>query len=226
MDLETLLFGKEGAGFLPEVFLRSAVMFVVLCVGIRLMGKRGVGQLSVFELVVIIGLGSAAGDPMFYEDVGLLPGVAVFVTVIVLYRIAVKLVAVSEPIDRALEGSPMTVVRDGVFETRSFRKETLAQDEFFSEMRMKGVTHLGQVEEAILETTGVLSLIFFEDERVAPGLPILPRHFGEQVTRVEAPGLYACAFCGRTAELGPGEHRCGHCERRRWVRARSERRVR
>jgi uncharacterized membrane protein YcaP (DUF421 family) len=63
--------------FLPEVALRTFFMFFVILTSLRILGKRSVAQLSVFELGVIIGLGSAAGDPMFYKDVGLLPGVVV-----------------------------------------------------------------------------------------------------------------------------------------------------
>src|SRR5688572_10023568 len=73
--------------FLLEVFFRSAVMFTVLVTGLSLTGKRGVKQLSVFEIVIIIGLGSAAGDPMFYEDVGIVPAIIVFATVLGCYRL-------------------------------------------------------------------------------------------------------------------------------------------
>lgn len=48
-------------------------MFTILLLTLKLAGKRGVKQLSIFETVIIIALGSAAGDPMFYEDVGIVP---------------------------------------------------------------------------------------------------------------------------------------------------------
>ena len=59
--------------FILEVIFRSTVMFTILLLTLKLAGKRGVKQLSVFETVIIIALGSAAGDPMFYEDVGIMP---------------------------------------------------------------------------------------------------------------------------------------------------------
>jgi len=82
MDAHQLLFGEESWAFIPQVALRALVMFTVISVGLRLMGKRGIKQLSVYELGVIVGLGSAAGDPMFYKDVGLIPAPVVFVVLI------------------------------------------------------------------------------------------------------------------------------------------------
>ena len=76
-DWKEFMLGAENWNFIPEVMLRTFIMFVIVMVSLRLLGKRGVKQLSVFELVVIISLGSAAGDPMFYKDVGILPALIV-----------------------------------------------------------------------------------------------------------------------------------------------------
>lgn len=61
-DLTTVLLGQENWNFLPEVLLRSAVMFMVTLFSLRIIGKRGIMQ-GVFEVVTIITLGSAAGNP-------------------------------------------------------------------------------------------------------------------------------------------------------------------
>ena len=84
-DWHSLLLGEEEWSFLPEVLLRSAIMFLVALIALRLIGKRGIMQ-GVFELVTIITLGSAAGDPMFYKKVGLLPAILVFVSIVLMYR--------------------------------------------------------------------------------------------------------------------------------------------
>ena len=85
-EWERLLFNDLPRNFLLEVIFRSVIMFTVLLLTLKVAGKRGVKQLSVFETVIIIALGSAAGDPMFYEDVGLIPAITVFTVIIVLYR--------------------------------------------------------------------------------------------------------------------------------------------
>lgn len=69
-----LLLGGDDWNFLPEVILRTFIMFLMIVISLRVLGKRGVKQFSIFELVVIFGLGSAPGDPMFYKDVRILPG--------------------------------------------------------------------------------------------------------------------------------------------------------
>ncbi|MBP3839941.1 MAG: DUF421 domain-containing protein, partial [Chryseobacterium sp.] len=60
IDWSAIFLGSEEWSFLPEVALRTLIMFIIIITGLRFMGKRGVKQLSVVELVVIIGLGSAA----------------------------------------------------------------------------------------------------------------------------------------------------------------------
>ena len=64
--IEKILLGDEDWYFIPEIMFRTLLMYLVVLIGLRVLGKRGVKQLSIFELVVIISLGSAAGDPMFY----------------------------------------------------------------------------------------------------------------------------------------------------------------
>ncbi len=81
-DLNQIFFGEQEPLFIFEVLLRTIIMYVVLLFGLRLMGKERVRQLTIFELVVIIGLGSAAGDPMFYKEVGVISSIMVFTTII------------------------------------------------------------------------------------------------------------------------------------------------
>src|SRR5690606_10787104 len=140
--------------FLWEVLFRTAVMFLCLLMVIRFTGKRGVRQLSVFEIVIIVGLGSAAGDPMFYEGVGLLPALVTFLTVVLLYRFVTWLVAKSKRFEKIVEGEPVCLIENGRFAIDDFKKEGLAQDEFFMELRIQHVEHLGQVRQALIEIDG------------------------------------------------------------------------
>ncbi|HKO80731.1 MAG TPA: hypothetical protein VJU78_10055 [Chitinophagaceae bacterium] len=102
-----LLLGSEEWNYLPEVAIRTLIMFTVILIGLSILGKRGVKQLSVFELVVIIGLGSAAGDPMFYKDVGLIPAIIVFIIVISLHSWVTHWVGRSKKIERLIERKPI-----------------------------------------------------------------------------------------------------------------------
>ena len=220
------LLGSEDWSFLTETVLRTAIMFTVIVIGLRLLGKRGVKQLSVFELVVIIGLGSAAGDPMFYKDVGLLPAFIVFTIIILLYRLVMYAIGKSKGFEKLVEGEPVCLISEGRFTIDNFKKEVLAQDEFFSELRQQGVMHLGQVQLGIIETTGNISLFFYPDDEVKHGLPILPELFKNQTQNIPAAGEYACAFCGHTERLQPvALHACPVCKKESWVAAIDNRRV-
>jgi len=219
-DLDQIFFGEQEPWFILEVLLRTIIMYLVLLFGLRLMGKRGVRQLTIFELVVIIGLGSAAGDPMFYEEVGVVSSIVVFITIIAFYRLTTYLTSKSQKFEQIVEGRTVCLIENGKFCINSFNKEALAQDEFFSELRLRGVSQLGQVDRAYLEISGQLSVFFFVDEEVKPGLPILPHQFKEKFITVPSNDIYACAHCGETQEIKSGDSlTCPACKKQKWVKA-------
>ena len=227
LDWKSLLLGSEKWEFLFETAFRTFVMFMVILLYLRLLGKRGVKQLSVFELGVIIGLGSAAGDPMFYKDVGLLPGVLVFSIVFGLYRFITFLINRSDRFERFVEGTPTCILQEGKILVKNFREEPIATDEFFSQLRLNSVSHLGQVKEAIIETNGEVSIFYFEEDEVKYGLPIIPGQGKDKLKSITTEDHYACTSCGYTAKLPAAkEHTCPYCEKKEWVKAINTRRIR
>lgn len=226
LDWQRLLLGEEEWSFLLETMLRTGVMFIIILVSLRLLGKRGVKQLSVFELVVIIGLGSAAGDPMFYKDVGLLVGFVVFCMVIGPYKLINYLIASNKKFEKIIEGMPVCLIKDGVFKVENFKKEMLTEDEFFAELRLRGVSQLGQIEEAIEESNGSISIFFFTDKEVKPGLSIMPTALSKHIRAIKEQGIYSCIFCGFTDELKPAtQHTCPACRKMKWIEASHRKRV-
>jgi uncharacterized membrane protein YcaP (DUF421 family) len=220
------LLGEEQWQFLGETALRTFVMFLVILLSLRLLGKRGIKQLSVFELGVIIGLGSAAGDPMFYKDVGLLPSVLVFIIVVLLYRGITKLINNSRHIEQFVEGTPRCIVQDGQFLVENFEKELIAFDELFAQLRLNHISHLGQVQEAVIETNGEVSVLFFPDKEVKWGLPISPAWADKETDEIKEEGYYACNYCGYTEYIDPGpEHTCKVCDRKKWLPASNKIRI-
>lgn len=223
---EALLFGAEKADFLVEVIARTVIMFLVIIIGLRFLGKRGVKQLSVFELVVIIGLGSAAGDPMFYKEVGILSSVIVFVVIIALYASLTYLLGKSKKFENFLEGKSIGLIEDGVFLINNFKKENLGSDEFFAEMRLKGISHLGQVKSVIEETSGDISVFFYTEEETKYGLPIMPHSLDHPLKVIADKAHYSCTFCGFTEEKNPGNAgACKNCGKTNWVKASNKKRV-
>ncbi len=219
LDLKQIFLDDKSFGFLFEVAFRTFIMFVVLLLTLKLTGKRGVRELSVFETVIIIALGSAAGDPMFYEDVAILPAFTVFLVVILSYRFVTWLTGKSKRFEHFMEGKTECLIEHGKFVVDTFKKESLAQDEFFSELRQQSVSHLGQIEYAYLETTGDVSIFFCDENSIKYGLPILPHLFLAKTKDIPHEGIYACANCGNVQELETAKAICQICKKDEWVEA-------
>ena len=95
-DWHRMALDKVPVEFLAEVALRSLYTFVLVFIFLKITGRRGVRQMSLFEVLIILTLGSAAGDVAFYDDVPMLPVLAVFITLALLYRLIMWLMGHSE----------------------------------------------------------------------------------------------------------------------------------
>ncbi len=226
IDWQELWFGNESWSFLPEVFLRTFIMFILIVLSLRLLGKRGVKQLSIFELVVIISLGSAAGDPMFYKEVGIITALMVFIVVVSFYSLIIYMIGKSKKFENMIESQPVTLIKDGVFSIENYEKENLGEDEFFAELRMQSVSQLGQIEEAIEEGNGHISIFFFPDDEVKYGLPIMPGTFNDSTIEIREIDYYSCIFCGYTEKIEPMfKYHCPTCKKVEWVKSSCRKRV-
>ncbi len=220
-----LLFNDLPVEFLAEVLFRTVIMFIVVLLTLKFAGKRGVKQLSIFEVVIIISLGSAAGDPMFYEDVGLVPAIMVFMVILTMYRAVTWLLGKSKRFENFIEGKTHCIIEDGQFSLSGFEKEDLAKDEFFTELRLRSIEHLGQVRNAYIETNGAISVYFYKDEDIKYGLPIRPQLFYMKSKTIAKSGIYACTFCANVQQLEPTTACCSVCNRDEWVEAIKTQRV-
>lgn len=215
-DWQRMLIDELPVPFLLEVTVRTLFAYLVVFTFLKISGRRGVRQLSLFELVVILTLGSAAGDVTFYDDVPLLPIVVVFATLLALYRVTTYAMERMPRFGDWLEGKPAVIIQDGVCDVESLASKNISTDEFFMELRQKGVEHLGQVRIGIMEVNGDVSLYFQPEEQVRPGLSVLPSPLRQQYRQVPSTGLYACTWCGNTTQMQAGTSgacvRCGHEE--------------
>jgi len=219
MDWQQVFFGEEDKAFFLEIFFRTFVMFILVVATLHFTGKRGVRQLSVFEMVMIIALGSAAGDPMFYKEVGILHALAVFIIVLLTYRLLIWLITKFDKLETILEGEPIYVIKNGKFTVKSTKNNDFGSDEFFAELRVKNIDHLGQVRCAVLETNGEISISYYADEEVKPGLPVWPEEYNKRSMTISEKGLYACSHCGQIEIIEPAaEYACEQCKNKFWVK--------
>ena len=220
MEWREILIGDESLAFLAEVAVRAAIMFILVFITLRVMGKRAVKQLSVLELLIIISLGSAAGDPMLYREVGVLKALTVFIVALLFYGFIMRLITRSEKMKKVLEGRPIYIIRDGRAAEESIEHSELAMDEFLATLRSRQIHHLGQIKSGVLETHGEVSLLLYDGD-ARPGLPIWPDQLKKKTSIIQSDGIYACTFCGYTRRMVSGEQaECEYCHKNdEWVEA-------
>ncbi|WP_312242311.1 DUF421 domain-containing protein [Pantoea sp.] len=219
-DWHRFLLNDLSLAFLGEVAFRVLFAYIIVFAFLKISGRRGIRQLSLFELVIILTLGSASGDVTFYDDVPILPVAMVFVVLLLLYRLTTWLTARSPRFSRLIEGDVVTLIQEGLYELDSLNRLNISENEFFMELRQQGVEHLGQVRLAILELDGDVSLYFYDSDEVRPGLSVLPPPHREDFTRVPSDGLYACNHCGLTQHLEAQQtSRCSRCHKESWSAA-------
>jgi uncharacterized membrane protein YcaP (DUF421 family) len=167
-DLDRMFIGDFSILLTLEIVVRTGFMYLAAIVIVRYLGKRGLGQISPFEYVVVFALGSATGDPMFYPEVPLLHGVVVLVVIVLLQKALVSASERNAGLQRYLEGSPTILIQSGTVLDDAARREGVSREELLMRLRQAGVTNVGQVQYAFLETSGQLS-VFTEAERRGPG---------------------------------------------------------
>ena len=150
-DLQRMAFDKVPPEFLGEVALRSLYTFVLVFLFLKITGRRGVRQMSLFEVLIILTLGSAAGDVAFYDDVPMVPVFIVFVSLALLYRLVMWLMSKSEKLEDLLEGKPVVIVEDGQLAWENVQSANMTEFEFFMELRLNSVEQLGQVVKRCYE---------------------------------------------------------------------------
>lgn len=169
-----MLVGDFSWGFTLEIVVRTVIMYAYTLAIVRVLGKRGLGHLSPFELVIIVALGSSVGDPMFYADVPLVHGFIVITVVVGMQRILQEITERSPRWERFLESKARRLVKGGVVDTQALNREDLSERELFSALREREVEHLGQVRLAYLEPSGVITVFKVDEEHVSPGRSVLP----------------------------------------------------
>ena len=144
---------------LPEVAIRTAIIYVFLVAALRLGGKREVGQLSILELVVLLVVADAVQNSMVGDNTTLWGGIVAGGTLFVLDRGLRALADRFRPVRRALEGEPSLLVRDGRRLTATMRREGVDEGELQAALRAHGVARAEDVALAVLEVDGTISVV-------------------------------------------------------------------
>lgn len=225
MDFQKILLDGAQGDFVLEIIGRTLLMFLMILFVLRLSGRRGVRQLTLFEVAIILAMGSAAGDPMFQEDLPVVYAFTVLLCIVAIYKTTTWFSSKSIIFHRILEGMPLQIVKDGAFNVKHAKDQDFSKMEFFSELRNQSIEHLGQVREAVLETDGSMSVLFYPDDEVKFGLPLFPSDYKPVEQRL-SDQILACMFCGFTVKGWnvPKSEQCPRCGHKQWAKALNTRR--
>jgi uncharacterized membrane protein YcaP (DUF421 family) len=142
-----------------EIALRAALVYVGVLVGLRLAGKRELGQMTVFDLVVVLLIANAVQNAMTGPDFSVQGGLIAAAVLLILNRGLALIRLHSDVWGRLLEGMPTVLVQDGQFLEARLRKEGLERSQIEMAMREHGVERVQDVRLAVLETDGSISIV-------------------------------------------------------------------
>ncbi len=146
------------------VIWRTALVFVYTYAILRLSGRHQLAQLTLFDFLVVISLGSAVGDAMIYSEstTPLLYSMLAIAVVAAIHIAAIKISERHYPLRALLYGHPRLLIKNGKLLLKNLDAEDLALDQFHSMLREKGVSDVRKVKTAYLEPTGKLSVILWK----------------------------------------------------------------
>ncbi len=142
-----------------EIVVRSLVVYLATLVGLRLMGKRELGQMTVFDLVVILLIANAVQNAMVGPDTSLIGGVLSAFVILAANGIVAGVRLRSKRVKALVEGTPTVLIENGQFITPHLHKEGLDRAEVEMAIREHGVASLNEVQLAVLETDGSISIV-------------------------------------------------------------------
>ncbi len=173
-DWHRMFFGTQPPLYFLEIVFRVAAVYIFAVLTLRLMGKRGNRNLSPFQTVVIIALGSASGDSMFYPQVPLVYAFIVIALVVALHRCFAVAQTKVKSVNAFLEGNPLIVIRDGKVDPEPLREARMRPDEIKGMLREQGIEDPGIIRVAFLERSGNLGVFRFSDSEKRSGESTYP----------------------------------------------------
>jgi len=149
-----------------ELIIRAVLVYVVILLLLRISGKREMGQMSPLEFVAILLISNAVQNSMNGGDNSLVGGIILASTLIFVSWVISVFTYRSKKFSHLVEGTPTVLVSQGKVVERNLRKERLTESELRSLLRKQGIHHIAEIDSAILEADGHLSV--FKPEEKAP----------------------------------------------------------
>jgi uncharacterized membrane protein YcaP (DUF421 family) len=216
-DLERILVGEVPGFFYVELIIRVFIVYLILLVSMRLMGKRMPSRLSRNEMAAIVSLAAAIGIPMMNPDRGIIPPFIVAAVLISYQTFISKRSFKHEKFETFVLGNLSTLISDGVINLKAMKESRISRERLFAQLRSFELLHLGEIKRFYLEAPGSFTLIRNEERQ--PGLTILPRWDTEFIEKQAHQPIYTCHICGTLADSITLEQPCHNCKSKNWEHA-------
>ena len=138
---------------------KTSLIYLFLIVGLRLLGKRELGQMSVYDLVLIVVISNAVQNAMVGSDNSPGGGLVAALVLVLINRLLTWLIAKNSHLANWIEGNPVLIVRDGQLLAQPMRSAGVTQENILAAMREHGIDNLEDVQMAVLEPDGVISIV-------------------------------------------------------------------
>jgi hypothetical protein len=142
-----------------SVIIRTAIIAALVFIIVKWLGGKGIGQLSPFGLLIVVGLGSAIGDPMIYKEISIPQAMAAVIIAVVFFKAIDFLTLKSKRFRNSVEPKPITLVEYGSIDHKGLKKAKMDFEEFEVQMRLSGIENLNEIKFARLEPNGQVSFI-------------------------------------------------------------------
>lgn len=176
------MLAEKGGMSVLTLLIRSVVLFLAAVAAMRLMGKRQVGQMQPYELVVAIMIAELAATPIDGTGTPLINGLVPMAALMICHSVIAVLCMKSVRFGRFMCGRPAVLVRGGVICEEELRRNAVTLDDLMEDLRLCGAPDVGQVDTAVLETGGRMSVVLKEAFR-----PVCPEDLGLKPPRASLP---------------------------------------
>jgi uncharacterized membrane protein YcaP (DUF421 family) len=146
-----------------QIVIRTLVVYFVVLVGVRLCGKREVGQMTPFDLVLLLLLSNSVQNAMTGPDTSLIGGIVAACTLFLLNMVVAEYAGVNRSFRKFVQGSPTMIIHNGQILTPHMAKEHLTMDELERAMREHGIGSAKDISIGVLEVDGSISFLKFDD---------------------------------------------------------------
>lgn len=147
------------------VFIRTVVLYICVVAAMRIMGKRQLGELQPSEFVIALMISELATIPIDKTDMPLLHGIIPIIALVLLELLFSVLVIKSEFMRRLVTGSPVQIIKDGKLLMKRLSHLRICIDDVMEQLRLAGYSSISEIDSAIIETNGQLSVVPKEESR-------------------------------------------------------------